>query len=910
MAQEKNYNNLNSKTLRYQSLIMSFTKKETLTHANKNEGSSNSNSHFRTDTAISGARNLVERQLQRWVSDAPVEIDGSLEPSRNKPLEAWDQFAENKRLFGITTDYNENIYTTTIDRSHPKYKQRIAEAEKKAREIENSAPSYPHVAEERILNNVGGACDGTDEEEKYSGVNRQQSLPSSSTPSSTKYLPPGRRAISVLPSSTNSPVDPAIILSQLARSNKTLSEKVDASTPAAIHNSIKPDVMIPSTSDSSFKTTTENKAHASPISSKLNTQPRVNNEIVHPNASATVERDVACAFKSFASQQRKNVDQIRLSKAKNDKECKLNDLKAFASSFKLHTPVPSDLVSIIAKDPKKQREIQARARRNVEEAEASKASSAETSKTVPTAEVRLNSRPLPTSSQVPSSSPSSRQNIGRNHQIALRASSQQPSSMQQSRATLGNRMKDLDQNKQGHLSASPTPNQDTRVAPVPTNHTETNRFSKVSSTLGARLNPNSSEFRPSPHAVSFNPSSTSSPRSTVTCPAPMPVTRSVLRRTPVAKEERLQIAGHFDILENIKMMTPPSGKELAWKATGDLKPAYDTQPIWKQATPEDRPDSAIRMSYKMFDSAPFISQTMSPLNPTHIFPQAPHQHQLPAHLQNGASSISARPSPRQSPISLHENPHGMTPTYNGVHDDHRMIASHSAQSFTSPRFHGAPMGYLSPLSHTSHLAYSPQMMQYSNAHQMQPGHRSLSNSQYLPQQTPLGPIMMPNPSGTFHASQNMVHSPQMMFQGNQPPPFVPGTNGQPPPAPSMNGYSSPSRSAHGVSHILQQGHQQPIYGINPGISPCLNYGTPMFSQQPPPVQMPMRPYTGPSNHSCASSPQQFHLYGPQNRRSHQPNSSYTINKNFHHMQPQTIVTNNQIPSTLQNRGPDLSDEAK
>lgn len=79
----------------------------------------------------------------------------------------WDQFAENNRLFGLTTDYDESIYTTTIDKSHPQYKQRLAEAERKAREIERSTATNSHVAEERVMDNVGGDDKGGDEEDKY-----------------------------------------------------------------------------------------------------------------------------------------------------------------------------------------------------------------------------------------------------------------------------------------------------------------------------------------------------------------------------------------------------------------------------------------------------------------------------------------------------------------------------------------------------------------------------------------------------------------------------------------------------------------------------------------------------------------------------------------------------------------------
>lgn len=123
---------------------------------------------FRTDTAISGNRNQGERVLQKWVPDGPLPtVDGGLE-SGSKSKGSWDQFAENERRFGITTDYDENIYTTAIDKSHPQYKQRLADADKKAKEIERSTTNNAHVAEERVTDNLTG--DGGDEEDKYEGV--------------------------------------------------------------------------------------------------------------------------------------------------------------------------------------------------------------------------------------------------------------------------------------------------------------------------------------------------------------------------------------------------------------------------------------------------------------------------------------------------------------------------------------------------------------------------------------------------------------------------------------------------------------------------------------------------------------------------------------------------------------------
>ena len=71
---------------------------------------------------------------------------------------SWDQFETNERLYGVKTDYDENLYTTSIDKSNPTYKQRALAADRKAREIEGSSISNVHRA---ALENE------TDEEERY-----------------------------------------------------------------------------------------------------------------------------------------------------------------------------------------------------------------------------------------------------------------------------------------------------------------------------------------------------------------------------------------------------------------------------------------------------------------------------------------------------------------------------------------------------------------------------------------------------------------------------------------------------------------------------------------------------------------------------------------------------------------------
>jgi PAB1-binding protein PBP1 len=119
---------------------------------------------FKTDSSISNTRLGGERELKRWVPDSNDDTSFSLEQPTKGPV--WDQFATNEQLFGVKSDYDENIYTTAIDKAHPDYNKRVGYADRKAREIERSAATTSHVAEERVMDFVGGE-DHRDEEEKY-----------------------------------------------------------------------------------------------------------------------------------------------------------------------------------------------------------------------------------------------------------------------------------------------------------------------------------------------------------------------------------------------------------------------------------------------------------------------------------------------------------------------------------------------------------------------------------------------------------------------------------------------------------------------------------------------------------------------------------------------------------------------
>ena len=77
----------------------------------------------------------------------------------------WDQFKANEELFNVNATYDENLYTTQLDKSAMDAKK-IAEAERIAREIETSVTDNIHLAEER-----GHKIETDfDEEDLYSGV--------------------------------------------------------------------------------------------------------------------------------------------------------------------------------------------------------------------------------------------------------------------------------------------------------------------------------------------------------------------------------------------------------------------------------------------------------------------------------------------------------------------------------------------------------------------------------------------------------------------------------------------------------------------------------------------------------------------------------------------------------------------
>lgn len=113
--------------------------------------STNGKDSFRTDvdiTTISSDNDSKGgRELRRWADE--VEDHEALEPSaptfsKAAPTKnAWDQFATNERMFGSKTNYDEEIYTTKLDRSGKDFRERERKAAALAQQILSVSLLHP-----------------------------------------------------------------------------------------------------------------------------------------------------------------------------------------------------------------------------------------------------------------------------------------------------------------------------------------------------------------------------------------------------------------------------------------------------------------------------------------------------------------------------------------------------------------------------------------------------------------------------------------------------------------------------------------------------------------------------------------------------------------------------------------------
>lgn len=124
-----------------------------------------------TDSCISQSRYVeVGRELERWVPDDNdpkcPELENIFDCTWNR---GWDQFEANAALFGVKSTFDEELYTTKLERG-PKMRELEREAARIAREIEGEDTRDLHLAEERGIQLVGNL--DLDEETRYSSVLR------------------------------------------------------------------------------------------------------------------------------------------------------------------------------------------------------------------------------------------------------------------------------------------------------------------------------------------------------------------------------------------------------------------------------------------------------------------------------------------------------------------------------------------------------------------------------------------------------------------------------------------------------------------------------------------------------------------------------------------------------------------
>lgn len=587
-----------------------------LTRADNCPGTAGS---FLTDTQISSkeAQAGRARELQRW--DAGAESTG-IDMSLGDPNDSsWDQFAANERMYGVQSTYDENIYTTAIDRNTPEFRRKQAEADRIAREIEGSAPANAHVAEERRRD--ANRDDGGDEEDKYSGVRRESALPKRAQGA---YVPPSQRPITGAPSVPGAPFDPAIISSQLK------------ATPSTAPQNPQPG---PS---SAPKVAVETEA-APPKKKEGTTEDRV--------------RDTADAFKLFANNEKlriKAVQEAKRNTVRQEKNVKLNDLKKFAANFKLKSRVPDDLVPILAKDREKQLEIQNKAE------EAAKEEELRSKDTEKSTSVAASPVPSVSASQAGPSVSDPRQQF--NTQRAARSS-------QSGRGGAGGPMPlhpgQIPPHAQGQ---SPRPSLSQRIGAnnarqgmlpdirVPPSGPAEPMTSPQSAT---RLNVNAKAFEFRPVANAFTPTGTS--------PSP----QRALSRAPVEAaatffdKDKPKTAKPFppeyDPLTRMANADYSAAEKKKFSANGGFPQAYNTHPTWQD------PKVNEGLSYlSMFPHVlpPAGSQGPSPMQTPNPNTQIPHAHQLPAHMHPQAMH---GPSHRQQQFYPQQPGHGFDPRLQQQH---------------------------------------------------------------------------------------------------------------------------------------------------------------------------------------------------------------------------------------------------
>ena len=708
---------------------------------------------------------------------------------------------------------------------------------------------------------------------RYSGVRRD--FPPLPTGQPNKYTPPARRAPTGQPTVPGAPVDPAIISSQIARPGSsstkpppvadiTPSEKrttpetakvaeASKAQPSPAPASSEPPKAAPVATD--MKTTPLAKLAPEPAQKPSTTlKPATGNAVPQSvarkvgrpdNATANVEHDLLDSFKQFSATEKLRVQERQRSMARESKAVKLNDLKKFSQNFKLHTPVPQDLVPILAKDEDKQQQIVEKALRTVQELKATPP------KAAPVAAEQKAPRSNNVKPDANHGSPSTatdRQNIQRPRQGQSsytsasvgggRTSQNQSMNQAPSRPGPGLLAQRLTITQQQHKAGTghynniphPLPIQDLRIPPPTGPSASSSGVQTPTSSVSTRFNVRAPDFKPNPNANTFtpggNPSTDSSPRpDSAARPEPRKAALTNFFGSQKPAAEPLLFDDAFNPIKRMMKEVKDENKTREYAANGGIPQAYRTVPTW------DVPEANQEKSYvDMFERTTNTAQPISAPQTVLGNGPIPHQHQLPSHLQQGPQNVSQAQTPNHTPRHPPVQPHH---GQGGPHhfDGHHMQFSQSTSSVhPSPRamppyvYNGQPQGI--PV-----FQQQPPMQAYGMSPNVQHvALRQPGGHQFVNAAGPaMGGHMMTNqPSGG--PFMGIPTNPQMQMYSPAPGPVYPHYPGQMPAPPGANGFPSPRPGgAQMMSHQgSQQGHQpqQIIYMHNSGQGPHL------FAQMP------------------------------------------------------------------------------
>ncbi|BEI95540.1 hypothetical protein CcaverHIS631_0104890 [Cutaneotrichosporon cavernicola] len=332
---------------------------------------------FQTDMDIAASSRGSDRELKPWTPDdhspngaasngrsVTREADRDVLTFGEKPSSIpWDQFKDNERLFGVTTDYHEEIYTTKLDRSRPDYKKRERDADRIAAEMSAKPSTNPHIAEERGQQ----LQDNKDEEEKYSGVVRNPNA----------YVPPGARkgVTTALPARKDTKEEP-VKEAKKADVKKEEPVKIKQPIPLPIPvapptQSVTPPPLGPhrSSADPAVDpaiaslgpgpvATTMTRSTSSLPREQANGLDSKGMPVPMPAVGGVVE-----SARLWVDSEKVLAVQHKQTMAKNERANQLADFKKWQANFKVPLPMPKDILSILTKDEDKQKAIEAKVER-------------------------------------------------------------------------------------------------------------------------------------------------------------------------------------------------------------------------------------------------------------------------------------------------------------------------------------------------------------------------------------------------------------------------------------------------------------------------------------------------------------------------------------------------------------------